>query len=98
MEAGLPNTLLVSAVATIVARMDAVTVHGSDPPHLPLIFDGRLEDEYPLLYHKIFGGGERIGVLWHGSGSRLAGRGSRKVVQCGLDICVLLRGGGYEMV
>ena len=90
--------LLVSAVATAVTRADSVTVRGTEPPHLPLIFDGGLEGEYPLLHHVLFCGGERICVLWCGSGSRLAGCGSCEVVQGGRDPQILFCGGGGEMV
>ena len=81
-----------------MARADSMTVRGAEPPDLPFIFDGVLEDENPLLRHALFGGGGRIGVPWRGYGSRLAGCGSRKVVQGGLHFHVLLRGGGGELV
>ena len=98
MAAGLPNILLFNTVAAVVDRADAVTMRGAEPSHLPLFFDGGLEDEDPLLHHTLFSGGERIGVLWRGSGSRLDGCVGREVVQGGLDLRVLLRGGGVELV
>ena len=90
--------LLVSAVAAIVARADAVTVRGVETPHLPLIFDGGLEDEGPLLHHTLSSGGERIGVLWRRSGIRISRYCGCEVVQGGLDICILLCGGGGYLV
>ena len=98
MSAGLPNILLISAVAAVATRTDVGTVHGAYPPDLSFIFDGGLEDEYPLLHHTLFGEGERVSFPWCGSGSRIAGYGDREVVQGGLDLRVLLRGGGSELV
>ena len=84
MAAGLTNILFVSAVAAVVAHVDAMTVRGAEPLYLPLIFDGRLKYEDPLLYHVLLCGGERIGVPWCGSGSRLAGSADERLSKAAL--------------
>ena len=89
--------LLVSAVAAVMARADSVTMHGAEPPNPPHVFDGGLEGEDPLLHHALFCGGERVCVLWCGSGIRLSGCGGHEVSQGGRDPCVLFRGGGGNL-
>ena len=75
-----------------------MTLRGAEPPHLLLIFDDGLEGEDPLLNHALLFGGERICVLWCGSGSGLNGCGIREVVQGGSDPHLLFHGGGGELV
>ena len=101
MDAGISLVPFARTVHTVVARVDAVSVHVAEPPNSPLFFVDGMERFDFLLRLTFFGEVGRRGVPGRGSGGgrgSTSGSGGRKIVQLGLDHFVLVGGGGGELL